>query len=74
MTIKKILSHKDKESVNRLLSMFNQMEKNPKEVNLASFENNEEVTYNEGMLKQKVQFSRNWLIKQLNTISNGKNR
>ena len=41
---------------------------------LASFENNEEVTYNEGMLKQKVQFSRNWLIKQLNTISNGKNR
>ena len=40
---------------------------------LASFENNEEVTYNEGMLKQKVQFSRNWLINQLNTISDGTN-
>ena len=40
---------------------------------LSSFEKEEKVTYNEGILKKKIQFSRNWLINQLNTISNEEN-
>ena len=39
IAIKKILAHKDKESIERILVNVNKMEKHPKEINLSTFEN-----------------------------------
>ena len=39
VAVKKILAHKDKESIERILVNVNKMEKHPKEINLATFEN-----------------------------------
>ena len=39
IAVNKIIAHKDKESINRILACFDKMEKTPKEINLATFEN-----------------------------------
>ena len=39
IAIKKIIAHKDKESIQRILVNVNKMEKHPKEINVATFEN-----------------------------------
>ena len=57
INVKKIISHKDNESIERLLTMVNKMEKTFKEINLTSFEN-------KSIIKDVMNLFKNLKIKQ----------